>query len=46
VHEYPERVKLMSKLRDMVKHFESNPSNRKNILFGFTGTSTSSNQLV
>ena len=28
-HEFPERVELMKKLRDMVKRFDSNPSNLK-----------------
>ena len=33
VHKCPERVELMRKIRDMVKHFECDPSNRKNMIW-------------
>ena len=33
VSAFPERVYLINKLRNMVKHFESNPANKKNMIF-------------
>ena len=32
VNEFPEGVELMNKIRDMVKNFESNPANQKNMI--------------
>ena len=33
VSAFLERVDLMNKLRNMVKHFESNPTNRKTMIW-------------